>query len=86
MSNYFVGYTERSKGFKFYDPTLRNIFEIGSATFFEDIEFGGRNKVKDFVFEEEWVSLPKLIHTVVPTPIQHKILFLEDQTQHVPLR
>ena len=27
VSNYFVGYTERSKGFKFYDPITRSIFE-----------------------------------------------------------
>ena len=26
---------------------------MGTATFFEDIEFGGRNKVRDIVFEDE---------------------------------
>ena len=82
MSSYFINYTERLKGFKFYDPILRNIFETGTVTFFEDIELGERNKIKGFVFEEELVSLPKLIHTIVPTPIQDKILFLEEQTQH----
>ena len=82
VSSYFIGYTERSKGFKFSDPTIRNIFEMGTATFFEDIEFRGRNKVKDFVFEEELVSLPKPIHTIVPTPIKDKIVFPEEQTQH----
>jgi len=35
-----------------------------TATFFEDIEFGGKNKVRDFVSEEESVTIPKLIHTV----------------------
>ena len=72
----------------FYVPTLRNIFEMRTTTFFEDIEFGGRNKVKDFVFKEELVLLPKSIHTIVPTPIQDKIVFLVEQTQHpqsVPL-
>ena len=69
MSSYFIGYTERSKGFKFYDPTIRDIFEMGTATFFEDIEFRGRNKVKDFVFEEELVSPPKPIHTIVLSKI-----------------
>ena len=68
VSSYFIGYTEQSNDFKFYDPTLRNIFETGTATFFEDIVFGRRNKVK-FVFEEELVSLSKPIHTAVPTPI-----------------
>ena len=82
MSSYFINYTERLKGFKFYDPILRNIFETGTVTFFEDIELGERNKIKGFVFEEELVSLPKLIHTIVPTLIQDKRLFLEEQTQH----
>ena len=56
MSSYIIGYTKRSKGFKFYDPTLRNIFETGTVTFFEDIEFGGEIRS-----EEELVSLPKHI-------------------------
>ncbi|GAA0160446.1 hypothetical protein LIER_16997 [Lithospermum erythrorhizon] len=49
---------ERSRGFKFYNPAQRNIFEIGTATFFEDVEFGGRNVVNDITFEEESVSTP----------------------------
>ncbi|KAL5803310.1 hypothetical protein ACOSQ4_031615 [Xanthoceras sorbifolium] len=34
ISSYFIGYSERSRGYKFYDPTLRSIFETGTATFF----------------------------------------------------
>ncbi|KAK0587420.1 hypothetical protein LWI29_022577 [Acer saccharum] len=60
VSNYFIGYSERSRGYKLYDPTLRLIFETGTATFFEDVEFGGRHKVKDIVFEEESVSIPTI--------------------------
>ena len=51
VSNYFIGYFERSRGYKFYDPKLKIIFETGIAIFFEDIEFGGkrkRNKKFDF--------------------------------------
>ena len=58
MSNYFIGYSERSRGYKFYDPTIKSIFKTENVTFFEDIEFGGRNKVRDIVFEEESVSIP----------------------------
>ena len=65
MSNYFIGYFERSRGYKFYDPKLKTIFETGTATFFEDIEYGGKNKVRDFVLEEESVTIPELIHIVV---------------------
>ena len=62
VSSYFIGYPDRSRGYKFYDPTIRNIFETGTATFFEDVEFGRRNKVRDITFEEELASDP--IHTV----------------------
>ena len=46
----FVGYSERSRGYKFYDPTTRSIFETGNAWFFEDEEFAGGERIKDFVF------------------------------------
>ena len=50
---YFIGYFEWSRGYNFYDPAVITIFETGIATFFEDVEFGGRNKVRDIVFEDE---------------------------------
>jgi len=52
VSNYFISYSERSGDHKFYNPTIKSIFESGNVTFFEDVEFGGRNKVRDIVFEE----------------------------------
>ena len=53
ISCYFVGYSGKSWGFKFYDPSTRGIFETGNAHFFEDIEFDGGNKVRDTEFQEE---------------------------------
>jgi transposase InsO family protein len=41
VSCYFVGYAERSRGYKFYNPISRTIFETGNARFLEDVEFGG---------------------------------------------
>ena len=58
VSCYFIGYAERSMGYKFYDPTIMSIFEMGNARFFEDVEFVGRDKVRDFVFKEECVNIP----------------------------
>ena len=58
VSCYFVGYSERSRGYKFYNPTLKSFFETGNARFLEDIEFGREDKVRNIVFEEEFVSLP----------------------------
>jgi hypothetical protein len=95
VSSYFIGYSERSRGYKFYDPKLNSIFETGTTTFFEDIEFGGKNKVRDFVLEEESVTIPEPIHIVafdqasteppqdiveIP-PTQDDLVVHEEQTQ-----
>ena len=50
ISCYFFGYSGKSWGFKFYDPSTRGIFETGNAHFFEDIEFDGGNIVRDTDF------------------------------------
>ena len=34
VSSYFIGYSKRSRGYKFYDPKLKTIFETETATFF----------------------------------------------------
>jgi len=64
VSSYFIGYSERSRGYKFYDPILKTIFETGTTTFFEDIEFGGKNQIRKFVLEEESVIIPEPIQTI----------------------
>lgn len=51
-------------GYKFYDPKLNTIFDMGTTIFFEDIEFRWKNKVRDFVLEEELVTIPEPIHIV----------------------
>nr|CAN61880.1 hypothetical protein VITISV_018026 [Vitis vinifera] len=38
VSCYFLGYSKRSRGFKFYDPSTRSFFETGNAKFIEDVE------------------------------------------------
>ena len=42
----------------FMIPLIRPFFETGNAQFFEDVEFVGGEKIKDFVFEEEHVEIP----------------------------
>lgn len=64
VSNYFIGYFEQYRGYKFYDPTQRNIFETWTIIFFEDVVFEGRNKVRNIFLEEESVLVPNLIHIV----------------------
>ena len=64
VSSYFIGYSKRSKGYKFYDPILKTIFESGTVMFFEDIEFGGKNKIRNFVLDEESVTILEPIQTI----------------------
>ena len=71
-SCYFIGYSERFRGYKFYDPTIKTVFEIGTATLFEDVEFGMRSKVRDIVYEEEESFLTPSItldYVQVPIPV-----------------
>ncbi|RVW94541.1 Retrovirus-related Pol polyprotein from transposon TNT 1-94 [Vitis vinifera] len=49
VSCYFVGYSERSRGFKFYDPSTRSFFETGNAKFIEDVELSGRESLRKLI-------------------------------------
>ena len=62
VSCYFVKYSERSRGFKFYDPSSRSFFETGNAKFIEDVELTGREPLRKVVFKEESVSIPTTGH------------------------
>ncbi|KAG8475050.1 hypothetical protein CXB51_031854 [Gossypium anomalum] len=84
ISSYFIGYSERSKGYKFYDPIIKNIFEIGTATFFEDVKFGGRNKVRDIAFEEELDS--NSIPTITFDDVQVLIPIIDQEVNLEPLQ
>ncbi|RVW52379.1 Retrovirus-related Pol polyprotein from transposon TNT 1-94 [Vitis vinifera] len=79
VSSYFIGYAERSRGFKFYDPVIRSIFETGTATFFEDVEFGGRNQARNIVFEEEEGSTIAFDNVQVSLPIIDQEVNLDPQ-------
>ena len=75
ISYYFIRYSERSRGYKFYDPTIKSIFEIENAQFFEDIEFGGENIVRDVVFKKEYVNIFTCVIDLVQDPIlDHDII------------
>lgn len=54
VSCYFVGYSERSRGIKFYDYSNRSLFETGNAKFIEDIDYSRSNQNKQIIFEEEF--------------------------------
>ena len=69
VSFYFIRNSERSRGYKFYDPITKSIFETGNARFFKDVEFDGGDKDRDFVFEEEYVDIPTAVIDIVQAPI-----------------
>ena len=41
---------ERSRGFMFYNPTIKSFFETGNARFSEDVEFGGDDNIRSVGF------------------------------------
>src|SRR3954471_3552384 len=94
VSSYFIGYSERSRGYKFYDPTSRSIFETGCTKFFEDVEFEGRDKDRNIAFEEESIktsttafdNVPVYIPVIdqeVDTEPQDNVQQLPEQVQEV---
>ena len=81
-----LGYPEKTKGFKFYDPLTRSFFEMGNVRFLEDVEFEGEDKVRNVVFEEESVSLPHVVQDnnmdiLIHIPTQNQDDVQEEQTQ-----
>ena len=76
VSCYFVGYSKRSRGFKFYDPSTRSFFETDNAKFIEDVELSGRESLRKMVFEEESISIPIIT-------IGHGHIMFDDTIQNV---
>ena len=77
----FVGFPEKSKGYKFYSPTLfTRLFETNNAKFLEDDDNQSCLHGKDVVFEEEVLVRPPMqlsdqgssefIVDVQPMPLQ----------------
>ncbi|GMP36789.1 hypothetical protein CsSME_00008798 [Camellia sinensis var. sinensis] len=72
ISCYFIGYPERSKGFRFYCPThSTRIVETRNAVFLEDENISGSMNLKNISSEENCDFTPSTIiqENVVPEPI-----------------
>ncbi|RVW97032.1 Retrovirus-related Pol polyprotein from transposon TNT 1-94 [Vitis vinifera] len=78
VSCYFVGYSKRSRGFKFYDPSTRSFFETSNAKFIKDVESSGREPLRKVVFEEESVNIPIIM-------TGHGHIMFDDTIQNVQL-
>ena len=76
MSSHSVGYSEKSRGFKFYDPSSRSFFETGNVKFIEDVKLSGKEPLRKVVFEEECVSIPIITS-------KHGHIMFDDTIQNV---
>ena len=65
VSCYFVGYSERSRGFNFYDPTTMLFFEIGNARFLEKIEFEGKIRFETLSLKRNLFFFLQLLFTMM---------------------
>lgn len=74
ISGYFIGYPDKSKGYKFYCPNhSTRIVETGNARFLENGEISGSGESRKVNLEEIRVDIPPPFPTreiVVPQPIQ----------------
>lgn len=61
---------------------MKSIFETGTATFFEDIEFGGRNNIREIIFEETTENSEIPQNDVILPPVQVEQIVHEEQTQN----
>ena len=53
ISDYFIGYPEKSKGFRFYCPNhSTRIVEIGNARFIENGEISGSDNLRNVDIQE----------------------------------
>ncbi|XP_021726142.1 uncharacterized protein LOC110693292 [Chenopodium quinoa] len=62
--------------------TLMNYGLTENARFFKDVEFGGEDKVKEFIFEEEQVSFPLVVINYDQTSIPNMIEGTTPETQN----
>ncbi|RVW62715.1 Retrovirus-related Pol polyprotein from transposon TNT 1-94 [Vitis vinifera] len=82
ISGYFIGYPDKSKGYRFYCPNHSvRIVETGNARFLENGEISGSNEPRKVDIEEIRVDIPPPFlpqEIIVPQPVQQ----VEENEQH----
>ncbi|KAJ9541592.1 hypothetical protein OSB04_028098 [Centaurea solstitialis] len=89
ISSYFVGYPERSRGFKFYNPTTKSFFETGNTS----------SSIPNSAIDNDQVLIPIIVqHATLVQSTNEGVPLVQDnnevpppveqtqQTQEVPLR
>lgn len=86
ISGYFIGFPEKSKGYRFYCPNhSTRIVETGNARFIENDEISGSDEPRNAIIQVGYkVPLPiALPNVVIPTIVeQHDVM--EQQTNNQP--
>ncbi|RDX64212.1 hypothetical protein CR513_57263, partial [Mucuna pruriens] len=79
VSCYFVGYVERSRDYKFYDPTSRSFSKTGNVRILEEVEFEKEENIRNVVFEKEFVN--DIGQVLMPITIQETTPVIGDNVQ-----
>jgi hypothetical protein len=74
VSCYFIRYAERSRGYKFYDPTNRIIFETNTVKFFEDIMVYRGNTNQIIFIQEAPTLVPIIIRISEDSLVQNRVV------------
>ena len=89
ISGYFIGYPEKSKGYRFYCPNhSTRIVESGNARFIENCDISGSDQMRNVSIQEVRVqiSVPKTSTIVVPElvsqPNKDQEQQIDDSTLH----
>ena len=90
-SAYFIGYSEKSKGFKFYNHSRHTrIFETNRAAFFDEFfdtndEMMDSAQKKQYFNMDEWFVYPELVQQNTSATIQSEVpsVVVENQIQDV---
>jgi hypothetical protein len=74
VSCHFVGYSEKSKGFRFYCSDIHTKFiEMRHIIFLEDEMMRGSNVPREISFEEKRIDVPThMIHELIPPVPVHE--------------
>jgi len=81
VSYFFVGYSERSRCFRLYCSSTKNIIEIDDANFIEDIQNSKNKSHKNFTFEKD-----QIVILMVTVPNDEVIVSLQHKNTVVPLQ
>uniref|UniRef100_A0A2N9I6A1 Integrase catalytic domain-containing protein n=1 Tax=Fagus sylvatica TaxID=28930 RepID=A0A2N9I6A1_FAGSY len=83
VSGYFIGYPEKSKGYRFYCPNhSMRIVETGNARFLENGEISGSDVSRNVVIEEVRVPIPIPVTSkeIVVSPVVEQYDNIEQQS------